>query len=181
MTALVAPTATVLGALTLAAGVCQLRRQLIPDWLTLGGMAIGFVLHVGVDGLGGLVAAGLGLGLALAIHLPLFAVRLAGTREVKLMAAVGALAGPRLFAWIVLVTAVLGGLQTLAMLVRGRRVRRTLGNLVLWLREAVSLKPPYRGQPETEMDGAAAVSVPSAVIVLLATAVVMMGQAWIGS
>lgn len=181
MMALPAPLETTLGALTLLAGVCDLRWQRIPDVLTVGGVVLGFVLHSLASGPEGLVTAATGLVVALASLLPLYALRLARVHEVKLMAAVGTLAGTRMFLWILVATAILTGVYALVMLVRGRRFRRTIGDLVMWVREAVSLKPPYRGKPEADSAVSAGNPVPPAVIVLLATVVVLVGRAWTGS
>jgi prepilin peptidase CpaA len=173
MNSLPLPLTIALVVLTLLAGVYDLRLRRIPNWLTVSGVAAGFVLQASVAGWGGLRAAALGTGVALLIHLPLFALRVTGGGDVKLMAGVGAISGSSLFLVIFVVSALLGGLYAGAAIVWGRQVRRTLKSLVLLVREVVSLKPPHRDRSELDVTNPAAVTVPRGVIVLVATLMVL--------
>ncbi|MDX2181298.1 MAG: A24 family peptidase [Bryobacteraceae bacterium] len=73
-------------ALAAAATWFDLRERRIPNWLCAAGFALGVALHWR-DGL-------LGAALAMAIYAPLYLLRGVGAGDVKLMAAVGAIAGP---------------------------------------------------------------------------------------
>jgi prepilin peptidase CpaA len=86
----------------LVAAIADVATRKIPNLVTLGGLALGIVLHVAlgiVDGgaLGGLRGLGVSLGGALACAIiPFLAWRRGemGGGDVKLFAAIGALAGP---------------------------------------------------------------------------------------
>lgn len=103
-----APTLLLLCCLVLVsvAAVSDLRTGLIPNWLSLGGLAIGCVLHLAVhlvdlanEGvvsaiLAGVVNAVLGVVLCGLTPYLLFRVDAMGGGDVKLLAAVGAFVGP---------------------------------------------------------------------------------------
>jgi len=178
MTAPPLPLTLVLVALTLVAGIWDARWRRIPNWLTVPALAAAFVLQPMLLGTAGLKEAALGLGLSLLIHLPLFALRLTGGGDLKLMAAAGALTGPSLFLLIFLASALLGGMWAVAMIVFTGRVRRTLSNLVLLLRELIALKPPHRGHPELDATDPSAATLPRGLVVLSATVVVLAGVYW---
>lgn len=78
-------------ALVLTAGLLDLRTRRIPNWLTVGGAVAGLSL-VAVSG-GGVVQSLAGLGTALGVGFLLYAMKLLGAGDAKLMAAVGAWAG----------------------------------------------------------------------------------------
>lgn len=115
--------------LAVLAAVFDLRERRIPNWLTVSGVVAGLALQAWLGGLPGLGQAGLGLGLALLIHLPLFALRALGGGDVKLMAAIGALAGPKDFVVIFVFNALLGGALALAVVIGKGRLRQTAANL----------------------------------------------------
>lgn len=178
MTAPPLPLTLVLVMLTLLAGIWDARWRRIPNWLTVPALAAAFVLQPLLLGTAGLKDAALGLGLSLLIHLPLFALRLTGGGDVKLMAATGALTGPSLFLVIFISSALLGGVWAVAMIIFTGRVRRTIANLVLLMRELIALKPPHRGHPELDAADPAATTLPRGLVVLSATIAVLAGVYW---
>jgi prepilin peptidase CpaA len=82
----------VLAVLLVIAAVSDWRTYRIPNFLTIGGALAGLVLNAFVTDIGMLRALG-GLGLGLVLLLPLWALRVLGAGDVKLMAMVGAFAG----------------------------------------------------------------------------------------
>jgi prepilin peptidase CpaA len=104
------------GAVALAAGF-DLRSRRIPNLLTAGGLITALVLRAFLGG-GALGAGLLGAGIALAIVLPLFAMRGVGGGDAKLLIMVGAFLGPAGFIVALLATAVVGGVMSAVATVR---------------------------------------------------------------
>ena len=77
-----------------AAAVRDIRTRRIPNWLTVSGVVAGMALNAFLFETPGLLDALKGLGFALLIYFPLFAIRAVGAGDAKLMAAVGAIVGP---------------------------------------------------------------------------------------
>ena len=93
----------------------DVRSLRIPNWLTFGGLAVALGLAAVQGGAAGLLDAGVGAGVALAVLFVPFAMRWLGAGDVKAMMVLGALWGrepllPTLF-WIVLA----GGALAIAM------------------------------------------------------------------
>ncbi|MFA5940815.1 MAG: prepilin peptidase [Sinimarinibacterium sp.] len=102
----------------------DLRAHRIPNWLSLGGVAIGLVLQFATGGRAGLAEGLYGAlagGLAL---LPMWLLRGLAAGDVKLMAAVGAHLGAGAALVAVLATLIAGGVMGLAVLLRRRGAPR---------------------------------------------------------
>ena len=106
-----------LAALVLVAAVFDVRLKRIPNWLCATGLVLGLVLNFRFMQFAGLRQAGLGAALALAVYFPLFALRAMGGGDVKLMAAIGALAGPSNWFITFVLTALFGGVCAISLLV----------------------------------------------------------------
>ena len=106
------PGATLLVVLLVTAAVMDWRTYRIPNWLTAGGMALGLIYNTVTfqpwhEGLLGSLA---GLGVGLVVLLPVYALRVMGAGDVKLMAMVGAFVGlPDIFN-AVLYSLIVGGI-----------------------------------------------------------------------
>ena len=107
--------ATLLG----CAAVWDVRTRRIPNGLTLAGLAAGFLWHVFRGGGPGFLLSCEGVGVAALALLP-YAVRGLGAGDVKLLGAVGALAGPAFTLWTLLGAALAGGPLALAWLAGAR-------------------------------------------------------------
>lgn len=129
MTALPGAAEAALAALVVTAAATDLRRREIPNWLTLSGIAAGFLIHTSLYGWRGLKFAALGFGLAALIFLPLFLMRWLGGGDVKLMAAVAALAGAENLVVVFILDALLGGVAALGVILLRGRLLRTLRNI----------------------------------------------------
>ena len=146
------PRDAVLAALLAMAAVIDWRSYRIPNWLTVGGMALGLLGNAAADGLmPGLLPALAGLALGMAVLLPLYALRLMGAGDVKLMAAVGAFIGAPAILYAVLFTFIAGGVAALAFAVYRRALRRVAGNVIdtvqfMAFAAAVGVKPEPGGQ-----------------------------------
>lgn len=119
------------------AATIDARTLRIPNWLTAGGAAIGVVLAAAVPwqwlgpvwALQGLLWSLGGLAAALAILLPLYALRVMGAGDVKLVAMVGAFVGLQQIVQVVLCIFVAGGLLAVAFALRHRMVRQVATNM----------------------------------------------------
>lgn len=106
----------------------------IPNRLTYPAILIAFLAHLIVEGPLGILWAVIGLLIGGGIFLVLYLLRTMGAGDVKLMAAVGAFAGPARTVEIALYSAIAGGILALAVAIYKRRLRRTLSNLMDLLR-----------------------------------------------
>jgi prepilin peptidase CpaA len=116
----------------LAAAVWHdVRARRIPNALVFPGMLAALALHAALPaaqgGLGIVSACG-GLVLGLAILLPMYALRMMGAGDVKLLAMVGAFVGAGQIAAVALATLIAGGVLALAVAAAQGSLRRLLGN-----------------------------------------------------
>jgi prepilin peptidase CpaA len=117
----------VLDVLLIVAAVIDWRSFRLPNWLTLGGIAVGLVMSVlpqGIGFLGSLLGAGTGL----VLLLPLYALRMTGAGDVKLMAMVGAFLGLPNVLFALLFTLVAGGVAAIGLAMWRRHVTRMVLN-----------------------------------------------------
>jgi prepilin peptidase CpaA len=153
--------------LVVIAAYFDLRWRRIPNWLAFGGVLTGIGLNAFMNESAGLKASLLGLGLAFVVYLPLYTVRGVGGGDVKLMAAVGAVTGPRNWIAISLFTAITGGLAAVVLVALRGRMRTTLGNVLSILRSIGSLQAPYTANPALDVKDARAVTLPHGAMIAL--------------
>lgn len=164
-------------ALVLAAAAYDLKIRKIPNWLSLSGVVLGVGLNTLRSGVAGLQFALLGSALALLIYFPLFLLRGMGAGDVKLMAAVGALAGPRCWLLIFLATALLGGLASLVLVVHKKRVHATLSNLSTIVFELLRARSPSQKDPALDFRHQQAIGLPHGVLIAIGS-VVFLFSPW---
>ncbi len=131
----------------LVAGIYDLRFRRIPNWLNLSGVILGLGVNTLLLAGHGFALALLGLGCSLAVYVPLYLIRGMGAGDVKLMAAVGAMAGPRNWLIIFIATALLGGLVSILFIALKKRFHQT------WLNLAVILAELSHGRMPSHRDG----------------------------
>ena len=153
--------------LVVLAAIYDWRYRRIPNWLTIGGLIAGLVLQATLGA--GWVEAVTAIGLALAIYVPLWLLRAVGAGDVKLMAAIGAFPGPREWLAIFLITAVLGGIVALIVVLCKRRLGQTLRNVGWILSQGVRLRAPHRDRPELDVADPRAITLPRGVIIAAST------------
>ena len=159
----------IVAALVIIAAAYDFRFRRIPNWLVLAGIVSGFVLNIRYGGFSGFRTAGFGFLLAFGIYVVLFALRAMGAGDVKLMAGVGSLVGPRNWFVIFLITAVVGGLLALVLVIAKKRLRRTLWNVGFILREMMSLRAPYMTREEVDVTNPQAITLPHGVAIAAGT------------
>jgi prepilin peptidase CpaA len=163
--------------LVIAAAVFDFRYRKVPNWLTLSGVVAGIALHSFLYQTPGLLASLKGLGLALLIYLPLYLLRAVGGGDVKLMAAVGAIAGPMHWLAIFLLTALIGGVVALVVVAMKHRFRRTARNVLAIVTSLGRGQAPYAENPELDVGSQQAMRLPHAVVIAAGTLVFLAGIA----
>jgi prepilin peptidase CpaA len=155
----------VLVLLASAAGLYDLRFRRIPNWLNLSGAILGVGLNVLLAGRSGAAESLLGIFCAFAVYVPLYMLRGMGAGDVKLMIAVGAVAGPRNWLEIFLATALLGGVVALLVAGLKKRLRQTCGNtgtIILALSHGFL---PFEANPQLDIQNAEALRIPHGTVI----------------
>ena len=116
-------------AVATAAAVMDVQQHRIPNWLTYPGMLAGVLLRSYYFGWDGLLTALGGCLLAGGVVFVFYAVRAMGAGDLKLLAALGSLVGPRYAITILLATAIAGGVLALVYAATRGRTRETLTNV----------------------------------------------------
>jgi len=147
----------------LLAGAYDARYRKIPNWLSLSGLILGLGINILLSGWEGLGAAALGFGLAMLIYTPLYLVRGMGAGDVKLMAAIGAIAGPHDWLGIFIATALVGGLVSLAAIAIKKRAGQTLLNLTVILSELAQFRRPAKADARLDVRNPGTLRLPHAV------------------
>jgi len=144
----------------------DLRSRRIPNWLTVSTLVLGFVLNALIaypSPWDGVWLAAKGFGLAFALNLVMYMLHMTGAGDVKLLAAVGAMVGFSDFLGIFLLTALIGGvLAIILMLVKGR-VRQTLWNVGYMVSELMSWRAPHLTREQLDVGSSKALRLPGAV------------------
>lgn len=140
-----------LGILVAIAAVFDIRYRRIPNWLVLAGIIVGFSWNVYSSGWSGLLRAAEGLGLGFILYFPLYLIRARGAGDVKLLAAVGAVTGPGNCFLIFILTAILGGLIALILLLIRGRLRKTLFNVGWMMQDLMHVRAPYKSSEELDV------------------------------
>ncbi|HVP47108.1 MAG TPA: A24 family peptidase [Bryobacteraceae bacterium] len=163
--------------IVVTAGIYDIRFRRIPNWLVLTGVVLGFGLNIFMFELVGLKQAALGMGLALLIYFPLYALRAMGAGDAKLMAAVGSIVGPG--NWIVLfvLTSLLGGLTALVVLLLAGRFRKTFWNVGWIMSEVIHLRAPYKSSEELDVRSAKGLRMPHGAVIALGSIAFLAGRA----
>lgn len=139
----------------------------IPNWLTYGGIVTAFFLRASFGGwreMGGALTGGL---LGGGVFFLFFLVRAMGAGDVKLMTALGGLAGVEQVVGILLASAIAGGVLAAGYMIYYRQVRRTLRNVGALARfHLVSGVQPH---PEINLSNEKAIKIPYAVAIAVGT------------
>ena len=107
----------------------EIKARKIPNWLTLGSIALGLgaaAIEGGAEGLGD---SALGLAVAGGLFLPFCLLGMVGGGDMKLMAAVGAIVGWPMVLRVVCDTCIAGGLIAVAIMAWNGVLLTTLANV----------------------------------------------------
>jgi len=164
----------------IAAGTDLISRR-IPNALVAAGMTVSFMLHLFVPDAAGIGAWALGALTGFALFLPFYAMRGMAAGDVKLMAAVGAFAGPLLAFKIALAVFLIGGAWALIVIVlkgRGRAALMNLAMLVLpLLMRTAGMETRRNGMPQQSVG-----RLPYGIAIFLGSAALLGSQhsQWLG-
>lgn len=162
------------GALLLLVAVAayfDVRWRRIPNWLTLSGIVGGLALHTWLEGWAGLRLAGEGFLLGFGVYLLFYCLHAMGAGDVKLMGAVGAIAGPAGWFPVFLATALAAGTIAIGVSAVKGRLRKTLWNVGFLLFELLHLRAPYYRNPELDVADARALRTPHGMAIAAGVAV----------
>ncbi|MDP3822980.1 MAG: A24 family peptidase [Burkholderiales bacterium] len=152
------PGAVVLVALLVMAAVIDWRTYRIPNWLTAGGMAFGLIYNsvIAQPWHEGLLGALAGLGVGLVVLLPVYALRVMGAGDVKLMAMVGAIVGLPDILHAVLYSLVVGGIAAIGFALH-RRVFRRMGANAFDIVQSMAFAAMVGNRPTPALSGRASI------------------------
>jgi prepilin peptidase CpaA len=165
MSVLPFPLQLALALLVLSAAIYDFRFRRIPNWLNLSGLILGFGLNLFCFHWRGPLISIEGLLIAAAIYLPLYMLRGMGAGDVKLMAAVGAIAGPNHWLAILLATALTGGIAGAVYAWVKGRFTEVCCNLYFILKDIVRFRQPHKTNPQLDFRNPASLRMPHGVII----------------
>jgi prepilin peptidase CpaA len=116
----------------------DLRFRRIPNWVTFPAMVVGVGYHTFTGGLQGLFLSIGGLLVGFGVLVVFYMLGGMGAGDVKLMAAIGALLGPKDVLFAALYTAIIGGMYAVILIVAQGRNRSALGRFALMAKGLVS-------------------------------------------
>lgn len=163
-------------ALSLCAAVTDWRLRRIPNGLTVAGFIAGVILNTQAGGFPGFGHALAGAGMALLIHVPLFALGLTGGGDVKLMTALGAILGPQDWLVLFVLSSILGAIAALVIVARRGALGRTLANVGHLLTAVVRGRRPDTARSELSIDHQQSVTLPRGVVVAGAAVLFLLGR-----
>lgn len=149
----------------LVATFTDLRTRRIPNWLTVSTLVMGFVLNALISypsPLDGVWLAAKGFALAFGLNLVMYMLHMTGAGDVKLLAAIGAMVGFSDFLGIFLLTALLGGVVAILMMLLKGRVRQTLWNVGFMVGELMSWRAPHLRREQLDVGSEKALRLPGA-------------------
>ena len=162
--------AVVLLVAVLAAAIYDIRYRRIPNWITVSGVVIGLGLNSFLyRGLPGLLFSLKGLGLGFGLYFLLYALHAMGAGDVKLMAAVGSLVGWENWFGIFILTALLGGILAVLVMVLKGRVKKTVWNLGYILGEMKHGRAAYLTREELDVKNPKSVGLPHGAVIAVGT------------
>jgi prepilin peptidase CpaA len=155
----------------LIGGWTDLRTRRIPNWLSLSGVILGIGLNTFFhQGDGFRLAIG-GFCLALVAYIPLYIIRAMGAGDVKFMAAIGAIIGPQNWLTLFLMTAVLGGVASLGLILVRGRLQVTLVNLSTISTELLHGRLPYHKDPSLDVNDRHSVGLPHGTMIAISAGI----------
>jgi len=154
----------------LAAAVYDVRYRRIPNWISVSGTLTGIALNSFLyEGAPGLIFALKGLALGFGVYFVLYILHAMGAGDVKLMAATGALVGWQDWFGIFLITAVIGGIMAMMLMLMRRRIKTTFWNVGFILGEMGHGRAAYMTREELDVKSPKSVGLPHGAVIAVGT------------
>jgi prepilin peptidase CpaA len=163
--------AALLLALVIGAAAYDIPYRRVPNWITAAGVLLGLAMNAFLYGWPGLRSSLAGLAVGFGAYFILYAMRAMGAGDVKLMAAIGAMVGWQDWFGIFIVTAIVGGFASMALMAMRGRVKKTLWNVGFVLTEMKSGRAAYLSNEELDVRSGKAVGLPHAAVIAAGTLV----------
>lgn len=138
----------------LLSAITDLWWQKIPNWITFPGMTVAMIFHTVLHGLEGLLFSIEGIGTGIALLLVFYVLGGMGAGDAKLLGAVGGFVGPSGVLSAFLMTALIGGIYALALLVMqwgGRKAMRRVVTLLETVLLTRSLSGSLTSEPQPKL------------------------------
>jgi len=163
--------------LVLPAAWFDFRSRRIPNRLCVAGFLAGIAANAGLGGLGGLKTALAGFAVAFGLYFVLYLLHAMGAGDVKLMGAVGAIAG--LHTWLVIfaATSIFGMIAALALALSKGRLGPTLWNVMYLVRELLAFRAPWMRHEHLDVKNPETLRLPHGVSIAAGTAAAL-AMAW---
>jgi prepilin peptidase CpaA len=153
----------------LAAAVYDVRYRRIPNWISVGGIAVGVLANSLTHGIPGLLFALAGFAMGFGLYLVLYLLHAMGAGDVKLMGAIGALVGSKNWLAIFVIAAILGGIMALILIVVRSRVKKTFWNIGYLVNEMRHGRAAYVSREELDVQSPQSVGLPHGAVIAVAT------------
>ena len=118
----------------------------------------------------------LGFGLAVLIYVPLFLLRAMGGGDVKLMAAAGAIVGPKDWFTLFILASIAGGVIALGMLLARNALGSAFFNIMHIVKELAHFRAPYKSQPDLDISSPQSLSMPHGVAIAIGAVALLVLQ-----
>jgi prepilin peptidase CpaA len=153
----------------LAAAVYDVRYRRIPNWISVGGALLGLLSNSLMHHTAGLMFALAGLVLGFGLYFLLYLIRAMGAGDVKLMGAIGALVGWKAWVAVFVITAILGGIMAMILIILRKRVKKTFWNVAFLLNEMRHGRAAYATHEELDVHSPKAVGLPHGAVIAVST------------
>ncbi len=154
--------------LVVIAAAFDIRYRRIPNWIPLGGAVIGLALNTFLSGgLTGFIFSLKGLAVGFGVYFLLYALHAMGAGDVKLMGALGSLVGWERWFAIFLISAILGGVLALIVVILRGRIKTTVWNIGYILGEMSHGRAAYTSREELDVKSSKSVRLPHGAVIAL--------------
>jgi prepilin peptidase CpaA len=162
--------------LTGIAAVTDARSRRIPNVLVVAGFVVGIALNTWLAGWPGTQQSLMGFGLAALVYVPLFILRAMGGGDVKLMAAAGAIVGPRDWFTLFILASLAGGAIAIAMLLTRSAFGSAFDNVRHIVKELAHFRAPYKSNAALDVASPKALTMPHGVAIAAGAVALLLIQ-----